>query len=144
MTKIEKHPAPEKLLRQIATETIDALGLGGQPDHPSVVTLETGVGLIAKAWGLSQEALQNSVDLIQRQKQNILSGNGEEVLPRDECLESYDGPMIVELLWGLFETTVKLDNALERAEMHKLAILMAEGLNLDSWIAQCGPATAKK
>ena len=67
MTKIEKHPAPEKLLRQITTETIDALGLGGQPNHPSIATLETGVGLIAKAWGLSQEALQNSVDLIQRQ-----------------------------------------------------------------------------
>lgn len=51
MIKIEKHPAPEKLLRQITKETIDALGLGGQPDHPSITTLETGVGLIAKAWG---------------------------------------------------------------------------------------------
>lgn len=142
MTKIEKHPAPEKLLRQITTETIDALGLGGQPDHPSIATLETGVGLIAKAWGLSQEALQNSVDLIQRQKQNILSGNGEEVLPRDECLESYDGPMIVELLWGLFETAIKLADAQDRAAIHDLAILMADSLNLDDWIEACGPAKA--
>ena len=75
MTKIEKHPAPEKLLQQITTETIDALGLGGQTEHPSITTLETGVRLIAKAWGLSQEDLQNSIDLIQLQKQNILSGN---------------------------------------------------------------------
>ena len=59
-------------------------------------------------------------------------------------LEAYDDEMIVELLWGLFETAVKLDDALERAEMHKLAILMAEGLNLDSWIAECGPAATEK
>ena len=111
-------------------------------DRSSIATLETGVGLIAKAWGLSQEALQNSVDLIQRQKQNILSGNGEEVLPRDECLESYDGPMIVELLWGLFETAIKLADTQDRAAIHDLAILMADSLNLDDWIEACGPAKA--
>ena len=145
MANIEKHPAPEKILRQITAEAINGLELGGQVDHPSIKKMETAVGLIAKAWGLPQEIHQASVDLIQRQKQNVLSGSTEQVLPAGEGLETYDGPMIVELLWGLFETTVKLDNVLERAEIHKLAILMAEGLNLDSWIAQCGPAaTAKK
>ena len=140
MARIEKHPAPEKLLRQITAETINALELGGQTDHPSIVQLETGVGLIAKAWELPQEALQSSIDLIQRQKQNILSGNSEGVLPQDKSLGSYDGPMIVELLWGLFETAVKLQNAQDRAAIHDLAILMADSLSLDEWIEACSPA----
>ncbi len=87
MAKIERHPAPEKLLRQIRAETINALGLGGETD-PTTAKLETGVGLIAKAWKMPQETLQNSTDLIQRQKQNILSGSGESVLPKEEDLES--------------------------------------------------------
>lgn len=142
MAKIERHPAPEKLLRQITAETINALELGGQTDHPNIIQLEAGVSLIAKAWELPQEALQSSIDLIQRQKQNILSGSGEGVLPPDEDLESYDGPMIVELLWGLFETAVKLQNAQDRAAIHDLAILMADSLSLDEWIEACGTAEA--
>lgn len=137
MKEINKHPAPEKLFRQITAETINALELGGQTDHPNVIQLETGVSLIAKAWELPQEALQSSIDLIQRQKQN---SSGEGVLPPDEDLESYDGPMIVELLWGLFETAVKLEDAQDRAAIHELAIMTADNLSLDEWIEACGPA----
>lgn len=138
MANIEKHPAPEKLLRQITTETINGLELGGQVDHPSIMKMEAAVGLIVKAWGLPQQALQASLDLIQRQKQNILSGSGESVLAPDESLESYDGPMIVELLWGLFETAVRLEDTQDRAAIHDLAMMMADSLSLDEWIKRCG------
>ena len=144
MAKIERHPAPEKLLQQITTETINAMELGGQVDHPSIKKMETAVGLIAKAWGLPQEIHQASVDLIQKEKELVRSGSREAALPDNELLEPYDGEMIVELLWGLFETAVKLENAQERTEMHNLAIIMAESLNLDSWIAECGPAATEK
>ena len=143
MKEINKHPAPEKLLRQVTAETINGLELGGEIDHPSIIKLETAVGLIAKAWKLPQETLQSSIDLIQRQKQNILSGSGEGVLPPEEDLESYDGPMIVELLWGLFETAVKLEDAPDRAAIHELAILMADSLSLDEWIEACGNGDGK-
>ena len=143
MTKIEKHPAPEKLLRQITAETINGLGLGGPADHPTITTMETGAGLIAKAWNLPQETLQSSIDLIQRQKQNILSGSGEGVLPPDEDLESYDGPMIVELLWGLFETAIKLEDAQDRTVIHETAVLIADSLSLDEWIEACGSGDEK-
>ena len=76
MKEINKHPAPEKLLRQVTAETINGLELGGQPDHPSIIKLETAVGLIAKAWKLPQETLQSSIDLIQRQKQNSTAAEG--------------------------------------------------------------------
>ena len=143
MKEINKHPAPEKLLRQVTAETINGLELGGEIDHPSIIKLETAVGLIAKAWKLPQETLQSSIDLIQRQKQNILSGSGEGVLPPDEDLESYDGPMIVELLWGLFETAVKLEDAQDRTVIHETAILIADSLSLDEWIEECGSGNEK-
>lgn len=144
MKEINKHPAPEKLLRQVTAETINGLELGGEIDHPSIIKLETAVGLIAKAWKLPQETLQSSIDLIQRQKQNILSGSGEGVLPPDEDLESYDGPMIVELLWGLFETAVKLEGAQDRTVIHETAVLIADSLSLDEWIEECGSGNEKK
>ena len=143
MKEINKHPAPEKLLRQVTAETINGLELGGEIDHPSIIKLETAVGLIAKAWKLPQETLQSSIDLIQRQKQNILSGSGEGVLPPDEDLESYDGPMIVELLWGLFETAVKLEDAQDRTVIHETAVLIADSLSLDEWIEVCGSGNEK-
>ena len=144
MKEINKHPAPEKLLRQVTAETINGLELGGEIDHPSIIKLETAVGLIAKAWKLPQETLQSSIDLIQRQKQNILSGSGEGVLPPEEDLESYDGPMIVELLWGLFETAVKLEDAQDRTVIHETAVLIADSLSLDEWIEECGSGNEKK
>ena len=143
MKEINKHPAPEKLLRQVTAETINGLELGGEIDHPSIVKLETAVGLIAKAWKLPQETLQSSIDLIQRQKQNILSGSGGGVLPPDEDLESYDGPMIVELLWGLFETAIKLEDVQDRTVIHETAVLIADSLSLDEWIDECGSGNEK-
>ena len=140
MANIEKHPAPEKILQQITAEAINGLELGGQVDHPSIKKMETAVGLIAKAWGLPQEIHQASVDLIQKEKELVRSGSHEAALPDSELLETYDGPMTAELLWGLFETAVKLEDAQDRAAIHELAIMTADNLSLDEWIEACGPA----
>ena len=140
MAHIEKHPAPEKLVRQITVEAVSALEQSGEAVHPSIAKMEAGIGLIAKAWDLPQTVLQDNLDLIQRQKQNALSGSAEEVLPPDESLEPYDGPMIVELLWGLFETAIKLENFQDRAAVYELAILMTDCLILDDWIERREPA----
>ena len=135
MKKIETHPSPEKLLRQVTEEAVNALALGGPDKIGDEAPMEAGVMLIAKAWGLPQESLQASLDLLAKERQLLRSGSGDS-----ELLEPYDGRMIVELLWGLFETAIKLEDAQDRAAMHKLALLMAESLSLDSWIAECGPS----
>ena len=126
MKQIEKHPAPEKLLQQITEEAINALALGGPDKIGDEAPMEAGVKLIAKAWEVPRQLLR--------------SGSSEDALPNSELLKPYDGKMIAELLWGLFETTARLEDAQDRAAMHKLALLMAESLNLDSWIAECGPS----
>ncbi len=132
MKQIEKHPAPEKLLQQITEAAINALALGGPDKIGDEAPMEAGVKLIAKAWGLPQESQQASLELIERERQLLRSGSSEDALPNSALLKPYDGKMITELLWGLFETTVKLEDAQDRVAMHKLALLMAESLNLDS------------
>ena len=139
MTKYERHPAPEKLLLQITTEAVSLLALGG-PDNIRAAAFpeEAGAALIAKAWGLPQEDLEASTVLIQRQKQMTETAS-EAALPEDRLLEPYDGGMAAELVWGLFETAVRLDDAGERKTIHQLALLMADVLNFDKWIEESRP-----
>ncbi|MBD5085649.1 MAG: hypothetical protein HDT33_11545 [Clostridiales bacterium] len=142
MTKYERHPAPEKLLLQITTETVNLLALDGPENTKAAELPEVGVGLIAKAWGLPQEDLEASMALIQRQKELI--GTSEAAMPDDKLLEPYDGGMIAELVWGLFETAVRLENAEDRKTIHQLALMLADILDFDDWIAKCGPESTDK
>ena len=136
MTRYERHPAPEKLLRQITTEAVNLLALGGPDNIKAAALPEVGVALIVKAWGLPQEDLDASATLIQEQKKLV---SGEATLPDDRLLEPYDGGMIAELVWGLFETAVRLDGTDERKAIHRLALLMADALDFDEWIEESGP-----
>ena len=139
MTRYERHPAPEKLLLQITTEAVNLLALG-TPDKPADVSLlETGAALTVKAWGLSQELADSSVALIRHQKELLATASGRAALPDEQLLECYDGPMTAELLWGLFETAVRLDNAQDRAAIHQMALLLADALDFDEWLERNGP-----
>ena len=139
MTRYERHPAPEKLLLQITTEAVNLLALG-TPDKPADVSLlETGAALTVKAWGLPQELADSSVALIRHQKELLATASGRAALPDEQLLECYDGPMTAELIWGLFETAVRLDDAQERAAIHQMALLLADALDFDEWLDRNGP-----
>ena len=139
MTRYERHPAPEKLLLQITTEAVNLLALGTQDKPADVSLLETGAALTVKAWGLSQELADSSVALIRHQKELLATASGRAALPDDQLLECYDGPMTAELIWGLFETAVRLDDAQERAAIHQMALLLADALDFDEWLDRNGP-----
>ena len=142
MTRYERHPAPEKLILQITTEAVNLLALG-TPDKPADVSLlETGAALTVKAWGLSQELADSSVALIRHQKELLATASGRAALPDEQLLECYDGPMTAELLWGLFETAVRLDDAQDRAAIHQMALLLADALDFDEWLERNGPVEA--
>ena len=139
MTRYERHPAPEKLILQITTEAVNLLALG-TPDKPADVSLlETGAALTVKAWGLSQELADSSTALIRHQKELLATASGRAALPDDQLLECYDGPMTAELIWGLFETAVRLDDAQDRAAIHQMALLLADALDFDEWLERNGP-----
>ncbi len=139
MTRYERHPAPEKLLLQITTEAVNLLALGTQDKPADVSLLETGAALTVKAWGLPQELLESSTALIQHQKELLATASGKAALPDDQLLECYDGPMTAELIWGLFETAVRLDDAQGRAAIHQMALLLADALDFDEWLDRNGP-----
>lgn len=142
MTRYERHPAPEKLILQITTEAVNLLALG-TPDKPADVSLlETGAALTVKAWGLSQELADSSVALIRHQKELLATASGRAALPDEQLLECYDGPMTAELIWGLFETAVRLDDAQDRAAIHQMALLLADALDFDEWLERNGPVEA--
>ena len=139
MTRYERHPAPEKLLLQITTEAVNLLALGTQDKPADVSLLETGAALTVKAWGLPQELLESSTALIQHQKELLATASGKAALPDEQLLECYDGPMTAELIWGLFETAVRLDDAQERAAIHQMALMLADALDFDEWLDRNGP-----
>lgn len=142
MTRYERHPAPEKLLLQITTEAVNLLALGTQDKPADVSLLETGAALTVKAWGLPQELLESSTALILHQKELLATASGKAALPDDQLLECYDGPMTAELIWGLFETAVRLDDAQDRAAIHQMALLLADALDFDEWLQRNGPVEA--
>ena len=142
MTKFERHPAPEKLLLQITTEAVNLLALGGPENTKAAELPEAGVSLIAKAWELPQGDLEASMALIQRQKELI--GTCDAAMPDDKLLEPYDGGMIAELIWGLFETAVRLEEAEDRLAIHRLALMLADTLDFDEWLAKCGPESTDR
>ena len=139
MTRYERHPAPEKLLLQITTEAVNLLALGTQDKPADVSLLETGAALTVKAWGLPQELLESSTGLIQHQKELLATASGKAALPDDLRLGCHNGPMTDELIWGLFETAVRLDDAQERAAIHQMALLLADALDFDEWLDRNGP-----
>ena len=139
MAKYERHPAPEKLLLQITTEAVNLLALGGLEKAEDAALPVAAVPLIAKAWGLPQGDLEASMVLIQRQKELLAAGSSEAALPDDKLLEPYDVRMITELIWGLFETAIRLENAEDRLTIHRLALMLADTLDFDEWIEKCGP-----
>ena len=140
MVKYERHPAPEKLLRQMTVETVNLLALGGPDGAQDAALPEAGVRLIAKAWGLPREDLDGSLELIAWEKELAACGSSEAALPDDELAEPFDGGMIAELLWGLFETAARLDDAGERKTIHCLALQMADALDFDDWIRESASA----
>lgn len=139
MEEYERHPAPEKLLRQITTEAVNLLALGGPENIKAAALPEAGVSLIARAWGLPQEDLETSTIVIQKQKELTASRASEAALPDDQLLERYDGGMVAELLWGLFETAIRLEDGQDRLTIYQLALMLADTLDFDEWIEESAP-----
>ena len=50
--------------------------------------------------------------------------------------------MTAELIWGLFETATRLDDAQDRAAIHQMALLLADALDFDEWLGRNGPVEA--
>lgn len=127
-----------KLQDQIARECVGLLSMTGVAD--SARQSESALRLIGKAWNSDAEATQRGLDLIQREKDALLQwATQDEVthaLPEEEMLHAATGEEIVEMLWGCFETAVRLDDAKERAAMLEMAQYLANCFNLEDQVTR--------
>lgn len=133
-----RKPAPERLPEKITNEALSILALGGARGIRNIAPLEATLPLIVKAWSLPEELLKEKADLLEQGKAQAASG--EAVLPERDFLVSCEGVMIVELLWDLFETAVKLETQEERKVIYDSAVLSAKALDLQEWLFLSGKA----
>ena len=136
MIMINKNPDPKAMLKQLGRDAINLLAMCSIDSAAEVKLLEAGIRLLGKAWDLPEEDVQAQLDGIAEERENIMFQISEDELPEDELLNSYDGAKIMELLWGLFNTAVRLDDKDDRNAILKLAKYMADYLDLDGWIME--------
>lgn len=127
-----------KLQDQIARECVGILSMTGMAD--SAEQSENALRLIGKAWGCAPETTQQNLDLIQREKDVIrLWETQDEVthaLTEEEMLHAATGAEIVEMLWGCFETAVRLSDAKERTAMLEMARYLETCFNLEDQVTR--------
>lgn len=141
MTHTRPAMAPEILLEKVTLEALSALALG-PPDHiHDIAPLETALPLIAKAWGLPEEILAGRTNRLECGKK--LAAENKGGIPDEQLLECYDGVMIADLLWALFKTAVRLEEKEDRQAIYDAAILLDEGLNLQSFLLRKGERPVK-
>lgn len=141
MSPSARNMALETLPEKITNEALSILALGGARGIRDIAPLEAALPLIAKAWSLPEELLKEKTDLLEQGKAQAASG--EAVLPERDFLVCCDGDMIVDLLWDLFETAVKLDTQEERKAIYDTAVLSAKALDLPEWLSLSGRITMR-
>ena len=136
MIMINKNPDPKAMLKQLGCDAINLLAMCNIDSAAEVKPLEAGIRLLGKAWDLPEEDVQAQLDSIAEERAKMMFQISEDALPEDELLNSYDGAKIMELLWGLFNTAVQLDDKDDQNAILKLAKYMADYLDFDGWIME--------
>lgn len=133
--------SPEELLESITLEALSALALGTPDNIRDIEPLEAVLPLIAKGWGLPEEVLANRTGRLEQGKK--LAAENKGGLLGEKLLECCDGHMITALLWALLRTAVRLDTQEERQTICSAALLLDEGLNLQSFLIRGGTCFVK-
>lgn len=136
MIIINKNPDPKAMLKQLGRDAINLLAMCSIDSAAEVKPLEIGIRLLGKAWNLPEEDVQAQLDGIAEERESVMFQIPGDELPEDELLNSYDGAKIMELLWGLFNTAVRLDEQDDRDAILKLAKYMADYFDFDGWIME--------
>lgn len=124
---------PSDLIRRVAEETQclmdmrrESMENGDLPDIPEeqdeiIQLYQNGITLIGKAWDLQTEAAEA------REQLRHTAPDEDEA---DTC--TLTAPQILDILWGLFDTTVRLELQEDRQAIHELAqeIMDFHGLDL--------------
>lgn len=128
----------KELQANIAKEAIALLVIHG--DAIEVAQYEKSVSLIGEAWGIPAEDTENQLALIRKEWEAVTDGPApgeiDHVLPETELPMNATGTETLDNIWGLFETSLRLDSAGKRATLFNLARELEECQNLLDWIEQ--------
>lgn len=131
---------PEKLLETLMIARVDYIQLAGRDeDEATVFLLSQALPIVAKAWELPQEALEEAQKIIRTEQEIMQHGaeTGEYApcsLPKNKVLQGKDGNEILWVIWSLFETTARTEGAAEREQLLKTARFLSEYWDLQEWI----------
>lgn len=147
MNRITNSLEANKLIEKLTLEAVNLFCLGGDPDDPEVRKLEETIALVAEAWNLPVDAIVKSRETIEIERE-ITRGEkcGEKTqtaIPQEEILQCNGGDDIMEVLWGLFETAVRLDTQEKRDHILQCARFMADYLGLEEWVTDSGRLPTK-
>ncbi len=131
---------PEKLLETLMIARVDYIHLAGKDEEERVVSLlDQALPIITKAWGLPQEHLDETQKIVRTERENIQRGaeTGEYApcsLPKEKVLQGMYGDEILQVIWSLFETTARTNDAEERDHLVKTAHFLSEYWDLQEWV----------
>ena len=136
-----------KLMDKLTLEAVNLFYIGGNPDDPEVRKLEEAIALVAEAWDLPENVIVKSRETIEIEREATRSEKSGEktqtAIPQEEILQCNGGDDIMEVLWGLFETAVRLDTREKRDHILQCARFMADYLGLEEWVTNSDPLPAK-
>ena len=131
MPEINKDPRPEILLEQITNEAIFLASVAGS--NPENTKLhEQNIRLIGEAWQLPEAQIQCWLDRIEAARTAAQREDIEK--EADNGLPS--GPQLIELLWGFFNTAVRLRSYENRDLILQMAVYLADCLGLEDCIVE--------
>lgn len=138
MPEINKDPRPEILLEQITNEAIFLASVAGS-DPENTKLHEQNIRLIGEAWQLPEEQIQSSLDRIEAARTAMqgksFEGDADHGLP--------SGPQILELLWGFFNTAVRLRSYENRDLILQMAVYLTDSLGLEDCIMEPQPVAGE-
>lgn len=116
------------LQEKLAQEARAALEMGGS--NAPTEGYARAITLIGKVWGLNDSDANEQFDLIQQDReyvQRVEVGDSEpSSAPNKDLALNWTGMECIEVLEGLFETSIHLNTLNERMEMFNLAMVLME------------------
>lgn len=120
------------LQHQIVREAAAMLRMTSGAD---ITESERAINLIGEAWSLPAEDTLEELDLLRQERdaaRKIEAGEAaERPLAETEVMNNATGMEILEMVWGLFETALRLDSYDKRGALFDMAQYLAMALNLE-------------
>lgn len=127
-----------KLQDQIAREAVALLSMQGELDSADLSV--RAIRLIGQAWDSDPAATERNLDLIERERDVVRAWSDQEevthVLTEEEMLNCATGEDIVEIIWGCFETAIRLECPDDRVAIYNMANYLAECFCLEDQLTK--------